>query len=52
MIWYQLLFQFAGIAEATICHDDWAWLRLSAMATATSSAGSPTCPGQVRSPPR
>jgi pimeloyl-ACP methyl ester carboxylesterase len=27
MFWYQLLFQFAGIAEATIQHDDWAWLR-------------------------
>ena len=28
MGWYQLFFQFAGIAEATIQHDDWAWLRL------------------------
>jgi pimeloyl-ACP methyl ester carboxylesterase len=27
MAWYQLFFQFAGIAEATIQHDDWAWLR-------------------------
>jgi pimeloyl-ACP methyl ester carboxylesterase len=27
MAWYQLFFQFAGIAEATIRHDDWAWLR-------------------------
>jgi pimeloyl-ACP methyl ester carboxylesterase len=27
MGWYQLFFQFAGIAEATIQHDDWAWLR-------------------------
>ena len=26
--WYQLFFQFAGIAEATVQHDDWAWLRL------------------------
>jgi pimeloyl-ACP methyl ester carboxylesterase len=25
--WYQLLFQFEGIAEATIQFDDWAWLR-------------------------
>ena len=28
MAWYQLFFQFAGIAEATIQHDDWAWLRM------------------------
>jgi pimeloyl-ACP methyl ester carboxylesterase len=27
MAWYQLFFQFAGVAEATIQHDDWAWLR-------------------------
>ena len=27
MGWYQLFFQFAGIAEATIQHDNWAWLR-------------------------
>src|SRR5688572_25992984 len=27
MAWYQLFFQFEGIAEATIRHDDWAWLR-------------------------
>jgi pimeloyl-ACP methyl ester carboxylesterase len=27
MGWYQLFFQFTGIAEATIQHDDWAWLR-------------------------
>jgi pimeloyl-ACP methyl ester carboxylesterase len=27
MAWYQLLFQFTGIAEATIQHDGWAWLR-------------------------
>jgi len=27
MGWYQLFFQFAGIAEATIQRDDWAWLR-------------------------
>jgi pimeloyl-ACP methyl ester carboxylesterase len=27
MGWYQLFFQFAGVAEATIQHDDWAWLR-------------------------
>jgi pimeloyl-ACP methyl ester carboxylesterase len=27
MAWYMLLFQFAGIAEATIAHDGWAWLR-------------------------
>jgi pimeloyl-ACP methyl ester carboxylesterase len=27
MAWYQLFFQFEGIAEATIQHDDWAWLR-------------------------
>ena len=27
MAWYQLLFQFEGIAEATIQFDDWAWLR-------------------------
>ncbi|HEY4463941.1 MAG TPA: alpha/beta hydrolase [Streptosporangiaceae bacterium] len=27
MAWYQLFFQFAGIAEATITHDDWVWLR-------------------------
>jgi pimeloyl-ACP methyl ester carboxylesterase len=27
MAWYQLFFQFTGIAEATIQHDDWAWLR-------------------------
>ena len=28
MGWYQLFFQFADIAEATIQHDDWAWLRM------------------------
>jgi pimeloyl-ACP methyl ester carboxylesterase len=27
MAWYQLFFQFEGVAEATIQHDDWAWLR-------------------------
>ena len=27
MAWYQLFFQFAGVAEATLAHDDWAWLR-------------------------
>ena len=27
MAWYQLFFQFEGIAEATLQHDDWAWLR-------------------------
>jgi len=27
MAWYQLFFQFTGIAEATLQHDDWAWLR-------------------------
>ena len=28
MAWYQLFFQFAGVAEATIQHDDWAWFRM------------------------
>lgn len=28
MAWYQLFFQFTGIAETTLEHDDWAWLRL------------------------
>ena len=27
MGWYQLFFQFEGVAEATIQADDWAWLR-------------------------
>jgi pimeloyl-ACP methyl ester carboxylesterase len=27
MGWYQLFFQFAGVAEATIQYNDWAWLR-------------------------
>ena len=27
MAWYQLFFQFDGVAEATIRHEDWAWLR-------------------------
>ena len=27
MAWYQLFFQFTGVAEATLAHDDWAWLR-------------------------
>ncbi|HEV3169651.1 MAG TPA: alpha/beta hydrolase, partial [Actinocrinis sp.] len=27
MSWYQLFFQFEGIAEATITYDDWAWFR-------------------------
>lgn len=27
MAWYTLFFQFNGIAEATVSHDDWAWLR-------------------------
>jgi pimeloyl-ACP methyl ester carboxylesterase len=28
MAWYQLFFQFADVAEATLQHDDWAWLRM------------------------
>jgi len=28
MAWYTLFFQFYGVAEATIEHDDWAWLRM------------------------
>ena len=28
MAWYQLFYQFAGVAEATIQHDDWAWFRM------------------------
>ena len=28
MGWYRLFFQFAGIAEATVQHGDWAWLRM------------------------
>ncbi len=27
MAWYQLFFQFTGVAEATLAYDDWAWLR-------------------------
>jgi len=27
MAWYLLFFQFYGVAEATIQHDGWAWLR-------------------------
>jgi pimeloyl-ACP methyl ester carboxylesterase len=27
MAWYQLFFQFEGIAEANLADDDWAWLR-------------------------
>jgi pimeloyl-ACP methyl ester carboxylesterase len=27
MAWYQLFFQFTGIAEVTIQHDGWAWMR-------------------------
>lgn len=27
MAWYQLFFQFTGVAEANIQYDDWAWLR-------------------------
>jgi len=27
MAWYQLFFQFTGVAEATIQHDGWAWMR-------------------------
>jgi pimeloyl-ACP methyl ester carboxylesterase len=27
MAWYQLFFQFEGIAEANLAYDDWAWLR-------------------------
>ena len=27
MAWYQLFFQFEGIAEETIAYDDWAWFR-------------------------
>jgi hypothetical protein len=26
-IWYQMFFQFGGIAEATLQYQDWAWLR-------------------------
>ncbi len=28
MAWYQMFFQFTGIAEATLRHDDWAMLRM------------------------
>ncbi len=28
MGWYQLFFQFTGVAEATVSADDWAWLRM------------------------
>ena len=28
MAWYQLFFQFADVAEATVRADDWAWLRM------------------------
>jgi pimeloyl-ACP methyl ester carboxylesterase len=28
MAWYQLFFQFEGVAEATVQYDDWAWLRM------------------------
>jgi pimeloyl-ACP methyl ester carboxylesterase len=28
MAWYQLFFQFTDVAEATVAHDDWAWLRM------------------------
>jgi pimeloyl-ACP methyl ester carboxylesterase len=28
MAWYTLFFQFYGVAEATIQHDDWAWLHM------------------------
>jgi pimeloyl-ACP methyl ester carboxylesterase len=28
MAWFQLFFQFYGVAEATIEHDDWAWLKM------------------------
>ena len=28
MAWYQLFFQFAGVAQATVMADDWAWLRM------------------------
>lgn len=28
MAWYQLFFQFEGVAEATLAHDGWAWLRM------------------------
>lgn len=27
MAWYQLFFQFDGVAEAALAYDDWAWLR-------------------------
>jgi pimeloyl-ACP methyl ester carboxylesterase len=27
MAWYQLFFQFPEVAEASVAHDDWAWLR-------------------------
>jgi hypothetical protein len=27
MAWYQLFFQFEGIAEATLQYQEWAWLR-------------------------
>ena len=30
MAWYQLFFQFTGVAEETLRHDDWAWLRMLA----------------------
>jgi pimeloyl-ACP methyl ester carboxylesterase len=33
MAWYQLFFQFEGIAEATLQYQDGAWLRGSAVAT-------------------
>ena len=45
MAWYQLFFQFEGVAEASIAYNDWAWLRELAPGYADVDRPSPTCPG-------
>ena len=52
MAWYQLFFQFEGIAEATLQYKDWAWLRRFSRGDGDQERYMKTCPGPARSPRR
>ena len=52
MAWYQPFFQFTGIAEATIQHDDGAWLRLFSRGDGDIGQWIEDLPGSGRSPRR
>jgi hypothetical protein len=47
MTWYQLFFQFEGIAEAWLQHDDWALLRELSRGTVISIVTFRICRDQM-----